>query len=562
MRLDDSSGLTATGGYRRGLCHVYQLIFVLFFAYVDFVSHSETSVRVQRVTRNWRSAVVYSLLRKTILIAASLLFPACSIVRQSEQPAALAQPNSMSAAAAESQQGVENSPVVQAAYHQQPDRTEGEPAPIPTENLPAPGPAVEDDADSGPLSLESLEQMALANNPGLAEAAARVEAAQGKWVQAGLPPNPRLGYSGQQLGSGGQAEQQGVYLEQEVIRGGKLRLNREVVSREISHAEQLFEVQRRRVLTDVRIGYYKVLCAQKQLEVSKELVRIGNQATTAAKDLFEKKEGSRRDLLQARIESRMAQTLLQQARNERLAAWRRLAAVLGMPMMPPKTLVGEFEETAAELAWEQSLQRLLSESPEVAAAFVQVERARWAVERARAQTVPDVNLQGIVQHDNATGSANGSLLVAIPIPVLNRNQGGIRQAESELVSAERAADRVALSLQHRLASVFERYLTSRNRVDNFRDGILRDAQESLKLTRQAYEAGELNFLNLLTAQRTYFRANLSYARALCDMWAASSEIEGLLLTNSLEWGGRSGQAEQPVLDSDSNLGLPNMAGQL
>ena len=53
---------------------------------------------------------------------------------------------------------------------------------------------------------------------------------------------------------------------------------------------------------------------------------------------------------------------------------------------------------------------------------------------------------------------------------------------------------------------------------------------------QGCEAGELNFLNLLTAQRTYFQTNLDYVEALCDMWAASAEIEGLLLTNSLEGG--------------------------
>lgn len=184
--------------------------------------------------------------------------------------------------------------------------------PFPSEILPVPEPAVANAAEAGPLSLDSLEQMALANNPSIVEALARVEAAEGKWVQAGLPPNPRLGYSGQQLGSGGQAEQQGLCVEQEFVRGGKLRLNREVAGREIGHAEQLFEVQRRRVLTDVRIGYYAVLCAQKRLALTEELVRIGNQATKAAEELLEKKEVSRRDLLQARIESSSAQTFLQQ----------------------------------------------------------------------------------------------------------------------------------------------------------------------------------------------------------------------------------------------------------
>ena len=469
-----------------------------------------------------------------VLVTGVLLLPSCATVRDNQFTPTTKQRISLSTDPATTTTRVENSAVVKEVFAQESDDGVVRVVPIPSEILPLPERVVDVDDESGPLDLDDLEQMALANNPGLIEAWQRVEATRGKWIQSGLPPNPRLGYSGQQLGSGGQAEQQGVYVEQELIRGGKLRLNRAVASQEISHAEQLLEVQRRRVLTDVRTGYYNVLCAQKRLELTEELVRIGKQATATVEKLLEKQEVSRRDLLQARIESKSSLNFFQQARNQQTSAWRMLVAVLGSPEMPPRILAGELGETATELEWERSMQRLLSESPEISAMFVQVERARWQVERAYAESVPDVNLQGIIQHDNSTGSSNGSILVSIPIPILNWNQGGIHQAESELVAAQRAAERVELGLQRRLAPVFERFLTGRNRVKNYHGGILRDAKESLDLTKQGYEAGELSFLNLLTAQRTYFQANLDFVKALGDMWSASAEIEGMLLMDSLE----------------------------
>jgi cobalt-zinc-cadmium efflux system outer membrane protein len=266
--------------------------------------------------------------------------------------------------------------------------------------------------------------------------------------------------------------------------------------------------------------------------------------------------------LQARIESRSAETFLQQARNQHMAAWRMLVAVLGMPDMPPEPLAGQLDASATELEWDESMQQLLAESPELSAAIMEIERSRWAVDRAYAESVPDLNVQGIIQSDNSTGTSNGSLLVSLPIPLLNRNQGGIRQAESEVVAAERAVQRLEFALQRRLAPVFERYLSGRNSVENYRDGILRDAQESLELTRQGYEAGELNFLSLLTAQRTYFQANLGFVEALCEMWTASAEIEGLLLSNSLEAGSVSGPAGEGGARSTPQPRLPNMAGQL
>ena len=78
-------------------------------------------------------------------------------------------------------------------------------------------------------TLEQLEQTALENNPTREQAIARLDALRGKWVQTGLWPNPTVGYSGQQLGSRGLQEQNGVIVEQSLIRGGKLRLNREIV---------------------------------------------------------------------------------------------------------------------------------------------------------------------------------------------------------------------------------------------------------------------------------------------------------------------------------------------
>ena len=44
------------------------------------------------------------------------------------------------------------------------------------------------------LTLEEIEKLALANNPTLLQAQARIDVHKGTRIQAGLRPNPRLGY--------------------------------------------------------------------------------------------------------------------------------------------------------------------------------------------------------------------------------------------------------------------------------------------------------------------------------------------------------------------------------
>ncbi len=56
----------------------------------------------------------------------------------------------------------------------------------------------------------------------------------------------------------------------------------------------------------------------------------------------------------------------------------------------------------------------------------------------------------------------------------------------------------------------------------------------LDLVQRGYQLGEVGYLDLITAQRTYFQTNLAYLDSLAVMWGRWAEIDGLLLSGSLE----------------------------
>jgi len=386
------------------------------------------------------------------------------------------------------------------------------------------------------LTLEELEQIAMGSNPSIARASALVSAARGKWLQAGLPPNPEFGYEGQQLGSRGLAEQEGVIINQEIVRGGKLRLSRAVVAQEINLAQQQLATQQQRVLTDVRVSFYQVLVAQRQIDLTMDLVSIGKKGSEVADALFRAKDVSRIDVLQAQIEVENAEILAQNARNRHQAAWQTLASVVGDLKLPPQALAGDAFAPPRHFDFNGTLERLQTTSPEMGMAMAQVSRTRAAVERARAEPRPNLSVQGLVNwRDNGIGGlSDGSLALSAPLPLWNRNQGAIAEAQYEYAAAKQALSQLELSFQHRLAPIFERYANARNQVERYRDRILPSAQESLQLTRQIYEKGESNFIALLTVQRTYFQTNMNYLEALRELRTAEAELEGLLLSGSLE----------------------------
>jgi cobalt-zinc-cadmium efflux system outer membrane protein len=339
---------------------------------------------------------------------------------------------------------------------------------------------------------------------------------------------------GAQLGSGGLAEQHATMIAHEIIAPRKRRLNRAVAEQEIIRAEQLLAAQQQRVLTDVRLAFYDALLAQQRLKLAQQLLQVAQLGQTAADRLQRAGETSRVDLIQSNLEVESAEIELNKAANQHAYVWVGLSAVLGLAHLPPTALRGDLDSVPTELTWSETLARLLATSPEIAAATTEIERARWALSRERAEVVPNVQYQLGVQSDNAIGGkTDGFAQLLIPLPILNRNQGGIQQAQAEVFAAERAMQQVELDLQNRLAPVFQRYATALSQVRRYRTKILPQAEESLNLVRRGYEAGEFPYLLLLSSQRTYFQTNLQYLDSLRELRASSVEIEGLLLRDSL-----------------------------
>ena len=234
-------------------------------------------------------------------------------------------------------------------------------------------------------------------------------------------------------------------------------------------------------------------------------------------------------MLQARIEAQQSRILQFNARNRSAAAWRELAAAIGRDDLGSRPVEGDVSDDGREYDWEPMRQRLLGSSPELAVALANAQRAQAALARARVEPIPNLTIQGIVQRDASVDSTNGSIQATMPIPVFNRNQGNIRAAEGEWIAAEQAVRRLEFDLQGRLAPVFERYRNAKQQVERYREDILPNAKETLDLVQASYEAGESNYLALLTAQRTYFQTNLAYLDGLRELWSAIWEMEGLLV---------------------------------
>src|SRR5581483_3771700 len=208
----------------------------------------------------------------------------------------------------------------------------------------------------------------------------------------------------------------------------------------------------------------------------------------AAEKLLKAQQGTRPDVLQAEIQLGTVRTALQDARVRFASAWRQLVNVIGLPEMPPTMVAGNLEDDVPQLDWQESLQELLASSPLLQAQLAQIREAELEVKLARAQAVPNMNVQVVAERDHVQKFTTVSTLVSMPVVVFNRNQGNIVKAQGNLVQQTKEYERIRLALADQLAVSFRQYLSLRNQADTLHKDILPRAKESLDLTTQGYKA--------------------------------------------------------------------------
>ena len=141
---------------------------------------------------------------------------------------------------------------------------------ISMEKPPAPVPQLlKEVASRAPRKLESFLAMADKNNPTLQQAAATVRRSEAQAKQAALYPNPSIGYEGDQIrgGSYGGGEQ-GGFVEQTIVLGGKLGLRRDIYMQQKQADQMAAEAQLARVHNDVAQQFYDTLSAQQLVTTS------------------------------------------------------------------------------------------------------------------------------------------------------------------------------------------------------------------------------------------------------------------------------------------------------
>src|ERR1700676_3000106 len=402
------------------------------------------------------------------------------------------------------------------------------------------------------ITLEELQEMALQKNPTFGQSAANIQAAEGRKKQSGLYPNLTVGYQGEQIRGGSfHGGEQGVFVQQDIVLGGKLGLNRKIFDQELKQAETEAEEQKVRVVTNVRMSCIQALAAQQTLELRQNLSKLADDAVETSHQLANVGQADAPDVLESEVEAQQAQLAVTMAEQNRQRVWRALAAVVGNPRLPLMKLEGRLEDTPP-VNPDELVEKIVDESPAVRIAELGVKRAEAALARAKRETIPDLQLRGGMQQNGEllpngrSVGLQGFADVGVRIPISNRNQGNIAAAKADRERAKREVERVKLVLRERAASVVQTYTFSEAAVDRYKNQMIPRAQKAYAMYTKKYHDMAAAYPQVLISQRTLMQLEVSYIAALENFATSSLSLQSYLLTDGLEAPSQPGGIDQPV----------------
>lgn len=386
-------------------------------------------------------------------------------------------------------------------------------------------------------SLEDLENRALKKNPALAQADAAIRAADARRLQAGLLPNPVVGYTAEDVPLDDTSEgKHGVFVAQEIPLGGKLRLSRKVLEQDLEQTRIAAESQRLLLLSELRRHYYRGLAAQARVDLRERLARLTREAVEVTKQLYNTGAADAPDQLAVENEALLREADLSAARIELDQAWATLHAVVADPDLEPGRLAGELAEIP-ELDRGTLKDLLFEQSPDLRVARAQAARAEAALARARAERVPDLEIEAGVREPRGSTPQAGDdqeafADIGFRLPIFNRNQGGIAAAEAELARARLEEQRVRLALEARFADTFGRYRQAAQRAETYREGILDRARLAHRQYLERYQQMMAAYPQVLITERTLIQSEEDYIDTLARAWDAAVSLQTLLPAES------------------------------
>lgn len=283
----------------------------------------------------------------------------------------------------------------------------------------------------------------------------------------------------------------------------KLRVGAQVASAESQSRYFAFQAAVLTSAFDVKRAYYQLYFLSEKLRVDRETLQLLSDLEATARAQNEAGKVTLQDVLRAQIEQDSLKTEIANLEDSRSALRAQFKAALGLggndsdPPMP-----GRFESTSLELSGDQVFEAALAQNTQLKAMAADVHAAEASITLAKRTRLPDFSL-GLM----ADAKMNPTLyrpLGTVSLPIWrDKIAAQIAEAQANKRSAEARLSDEQITLAVDVAERTYLYREATRNLALLNDQLLPKARQSLAVARAGYLVGQIDFFNLIDAERTW-----------------------------------------------------------
>lgn len=378
---------------------------------------------------------------------------------------------------------------------------------------------------AAPLTLAQAQALAAEHHPALAAAAREVDAGDGALRQAAARPNPAFTTQVEDLRPDQRTTTATLDIPLEL--GGKraARVLAAERARDVARAE--LAARRAEVAARVAADFHAVLAAQQRVVLARDSVALVRCVADATARRVAAGKLSPVDEARARVELAQAELDAGEAGADLDAARLALAAQLGQATPQFDTLDGD-AGAAPSRPTQGDWLAALDTSPALAPARHEAERRRAAIAVERSKATPDLTLSIGARRANDLGRTQAVIGFSLPLPLSDRNQGGVQEATARAAQADDTLLATRLALSTELQQAGARLAHARQSLQALQATVLPAAEAALDAARRGFEAGKRGLLDVLDAQRALIQARQRQLQHLAAAHQAAAVIDRIL----------------------------------
>jgi len=376
------------------------------------------------------------------------------------------------------------------------------------------------------FNLEEIINLGLKNNPLLLANREEVEAKKAAFQASKRLFNPEIEYhrgKGKPYDSGEKVNTEGFSVTQPLENPFKRSHRIRTFEKRWEAAQFLFNSYRLKIIYEIKSLFYKTLLLKDKSELA--LMNLNSLKKIHQLILKRSQLGEVRELeaIKLYVETLKAQNELNRVQTELQLAKEELNKFLGNTLPSDFSLLGKLSYESVSFTEKSLIEKVLLSHPQISKKEKDWEAAQSNLSHIRWQRFPDFALSGFSNKE--IDGQNTGIGISLEIPLWNFKAKEIAEAQSLAFQQEEELKALRMELRTEIKIKLNQLRLSKQTIELFQSGLLKEAEASLKIAEVSYKQGEISLIDYLDSQRTYYSILKDYQDSLYDWNVNKASLE-------------------------------------